>query len=42
MAPSMNELRVLNVYRYNGMWVFDDEEVGLSREPFVSGVPENF
>jgi hypothetical protein len=24
------------------MWVFDDEEVGLSREPFVCGVPEIF
>jgi hypothetical protein len=38
----VNALRVLNVYRYNGMWVFDDEDVGLSREPFVSGVPEIF
>ena len=24
------------------MWVFEDEEVGLNREPFVCGVPEIF
>jgi hypothetical protein len=38
----MNALRCLHVYRYNGMWVFDDEAVGLNREPFVCGVPEVF
>src|SRR5262245_10803017 len=30
-----NSLRVLNCYRYNGLWVFDDPAVGLEREPFV-------
>jgi hypothetical protein len=38
----MNSLCVLNVYRFNKMWVFDDPDVGLSREPFVCGVPESF
>jgi len=36
----LNALRVLNVYKYEGMWVFDDPAVGLDREPFVAGVPE--
>jgi hypothetical protein len=26
------------VYRHAGLWVFDDEDVGLRREPFVRGV----
>ncbi|HEX7862467.1 MAG TPA: DUF6717 family protein [Verrucomicrobiae bacterium] len=34
----MNSLFVIAPYRYNGMWVFDDEDVGLVREPFVSGI----
>lgn len=34
----MNSLFVIAPYRYNGMWVFDDEKVGLVREPFVSGI----
>jgi hypothetical protein len=25
---------------YQHTWVFDDERVGLVREPFVSGIPE--
>lgn len=33
----MNALRVIHPYRYEGMWVFDDEKVGLLQEPFVSG-----
>jgi hypothetical protein len=33
----MNALIVIHPYRYEGMWVFDDERVGLVREPFVSG-----
>lgn len=24
-------------YKYEGIWVFDDERVGLLQEPFVSG-----
>jgi len=27
-------------YWWQGTWVFDDPERGLTREPFVSGVPE--
>ncbi len=35
---SDNSLFVLRPYRYEGMWVFDDDAVGLSREPFVLGI----
>ena len=35
-----NSLMVIAPYRYEGMWVFDDERVGLTREPFVAGIPE--
>jgi len=35
-----NVLTVITPYWYQGTWVFDDESVGLSREPFVAGVPE--
>lgn len=34
-----NLLRVIAPYWYEGTWVFDDESVGLLREPFVEGVP---
>ena len=34
----MNSLGVIARYKYEGMWVFDDEAVGLVREPFVSGI----
>lgn len=34
----MNSLRVIAPYKYEGMWVFDDDAVGLVREPFVSGI----
>ncbi|MBK9120333.1 MAG: hypothetical protein IPM18_12140 [Phycisphaerales bacterium] len=30
---------VLAPYRHAGTWVFDDAAVGLTREPFVSGIP---
>lgn len=33
----MNSLFVIAPYKYQGMWVFDDERVELVREPFVSG-----
>jgi hypothetical protein len=33
----MNTIIAIHPYKSNGMWVFDDPEVGLSREPFVSG-----
>ena len=32
-----NSIMVIHPYRYEGMWVFDDSSVGLTREPFVSG-----
>ena len=37
---SENAIMVIQPYRYSGTWVFDDERVGLHREPFVAGVPE--
>jgi hypothetical protein len=40
MRLPQNSIMVLAPYRYNGTWVFDDERVGLIREPFVAGVPE--
>lgn len=35
---SGNSLRVLRPYKDQGTWVFDDERVGLQREPFVLGI----
>jgi hypothetical protein len=32
-----NQIMVIKPYRWEGMWVFDDERVGLHREPFVAG-----
>lgn len=37
-VPSVNALFVIVPYRYEGMWVFDDPRVGLSREPFIAGI----
>jgi hypothetical protein len=34
----MNALMVVAPYKYEGMWVFDDPAVGLSREPFIAGI----
>lgn len=36
----MNSIMVIHPYKYEGMWVFDDEKVGLVQEPFVSGADE--
>ena len=33
----MNALFVIFPYKEHGVWVFDDERVGLVREPFVAG-----
>ena len=33
----MNALFVIFPYKQHGVWVFDDERVGLTREPFVAG-----
>ncbi len=35
-----NEMLVIFPYLYQGTWVFDDEAVGLEKEPFVQGIPE--
>jgi hypothetical protein len=34
----VNSLGIIAPYKYEGMWVFDDPAVGLTREPFVSGI----
>lgn len=33
----MNAIMVIHPYKYGGIWVFDDPDVGLIKEPFVSG-----
>ncbi len=33
----MNAIEVIYPYKYQGLWVFDDERVGLSKEPFIAG-----
>lgn len=34
----MNQLGVIYPYVVNGLWVFDDPTVGLTREPFIAGI----
>ena len=34
----MNSLMVIVPYKYEGVWVFDDVTVGLSKEPFIAGI----
>jgi hypothetical protein len=34
----VNSLFVIAPYKYEGMWVFDDPAVGLSKEPFIAGI----
>ena len=36
----MNAIMVIKPYKWNGVWVFDDENTGLEREPFVSGADD--
>jgi hypothetical protein len=36
----MNAISVLFPYKHEGMWVFDDPDVGLRKEPFVLGIDE--
>lgn len=33
----MNAIIAIHPYKSDGLWVFDDESVGLRQEPFVSG-----
>lgn len=35
-----NFLMTIFPYKYQGVWVFDDERVGLEKEALVAGVPE--
>ncbi len=35
---SVNSLFVIRPYKYEGLWVFDDLAVGLSKEPFIAGI----
>jgi hypothetical protein len=39
-APPRNSIMVIKPYWDHGTWVFDDPAAGLTREPFVAGVPE--
>lgn len=41
LSPSgaQNQIQVIAPYWHAGTWVFDDEQTGLVREPFVDGVP---
>jgi hypothetical protein len=32
-----NSIMVIHPYKDKGLWVFDDEETGLVKEPFVAG-----
>ena len=36
----MNAISVIFPYKHEGVWVFDDEQVGLVEEPFVSGADD--
>jgi hypothetical protein len=33
----MNAIVAIHPYKHEGLWVFDDDRVGLVREPFISG-----
>jgi hypothetical protein len=33
----MNSIFAIHPYKSQGLWVFDDERVGLIQEPFVAG-----
>ena len=33
----MNAIRAIYPYKHEGLWVFDDADVGLVKEPFISG-----
>jgi hypothetical protein len=40
IASGQNSIFVIAPYWSSGTWVFDDPSRDLTREPFVSGVPE--
>lgn len=33
----MNSILVIHPYKHEGLWVFDDPNVGLVKEPFIAG-----
>ncbi len=33
----MNAIMAIYPYKDSGLWVFDDERVGLDKEPFIAG-----
>ena len=35
-----NAIMMIKPYKFAGMWVFDDEQTGLIREPFVAGADD--
>mgnify|MGYP006290104703 CR=1 FL=1 len=37
---SSNSILVIQPYKYADLWVFDDPRAGLSREAFISVIPE--
>ncbi|MGA2016271.1 MAG: DUF6717 family protein [Opitutaceae bacterium] len=37
---SGNSLIMLRPYKHEGSWVFDDDSVGLRREPFILGIDD--
>jgi hypothetical protein len=37
-AKTMNSIGIIVPYKFEGMWVFDDPAVNLTREPFVAGI----
>jgi hypothetical protein len=39
-AAFSNAIVAIHPYRHEGLWVFDDERVGLIQEPFVSGADD--
>lgn len=36
----MNSIFIISPYLEGGVWVFDDKERNLIKEPFVSGIPD--
>ncbi|MEN8219658.1 MAG: hypothetical protein ABFS56_25565 [Pseudomonadota bacterium] len=35
-----NSIMVIFPDRQQGVWMFDDERIGLVQEPFIEGMPE--
>ena len=35
-----NSIMVIHPYKYEGMWVFDDDNAGLVKEPFIAGADD--